>query len=140
MGMSCLLTASVSGCKRVPEPPARMMPLLIMDGSSRPRFVRGARAGRSGAAATRVVLLEPFAIVARSHALHPLGALNVPANGLLEARLERLLRGPAELALDLAGVDGVAQVVPGPVLHVGDESEDLGLRRLRRARDRAAQT
>ena len=29
-GKSCLLMASVAGCKRVPEPPARMMPLRFL--------------------------------------------------------------------------------------------------------------
>src|SRR5574343_971791 len=28
-GSSCLLMASVAGCSRVPEPPARMMPLRV---------------------------------------------------------------------------------------------------------------
>ena len=28
-GSSCLLMASVAGCRRVPEPPARMMPFLV---------------------------------------------------------------------------------------------------------------
>jgi hypothetical protein len=29
--MSCFDTASVSGCRRVPEPPARMMPFIIYE-------------------------------------------------------------------------------------------------------------
>src|ERR1035437_3439341 len=29
MGRSCLLTALVSGCNRVPAPPARMMPFMV---------------------------------------------------------------------------------------------------------------
>lgn len=29
-GISCLLMAKVRGCKRVPEPPARMMPFMVM--------------------------------------------------------------------------------------------------------------
>src|SRR5206468_514086 len=31
------------------------------------------------------------------------------------------LRAPSELALHLAGIDGIAKVVPGPVLHELDE-------------------
>src|SRR5687768_13395115 len=90
---------------------------------------------RSGPAAARIVLLEPLAIITRAHALHPLGALNVPAHRLVQARLEGLLRGPAQLALDLARIDRVTQVVPGPILHVGDEAEDLRLGHARLACD-----
>src|SRR5579883_1739169 len=35
MGRSCLLIAKVSGCSRVPAPPARMMPFIGRDSSRR---------------------------------------------------------------------------------------------------------
>ena len=43
-----------------------------------------------------------------------------PVHGALQALLEGDARPPAQLTLDAGGVDGVAQVVPGAVLHVGD--------------------
>jgi len=47
--------------------------------------------------------------------------VEVPLDGLSEAALEIFLRFPAEFALDLAGVDRVAEVVAGAVGHEGDE-------------------
>src|SRR5262249_42878006 len=51
----------------------------------------------------------------------PLSVIEVPAHRLPDALLEGVRRGPAELTLDLGGVDGIAPVVPRPVLHEGDE-------------------
>ena len=62
---------------------------------------------------------EPFAAIGAAHdALPPAPVVEVPAHGLAQAVLEIVARPPAELALDLAGVDGVAGVVARPV---GDE-------------------
>ena len=59
--------------------------------------------------------------VARGRDLVAPGAiLQVPSDGLGEARFERLQGLPAELALQLGAVDRVAAVVAGPVGHVGD--------------------
>ncbi len=52
---------------------------------------------------------------------NPGGVSEVPLDGLAEAGLEALLRVPVEVALDLAGVDGVTAVVTGTVLDVLDE-------------------
>ena len=30
MGINCLLTANVKGCKRVPEPPANIIPFMLL--------------------------------------------------------------------------------------------------------------
>lgn len=68
--------------------------------------------------------------------LDPLGVGEIPLDGLAEAGLETLLREPVELALDLAGVDGVAAVVAGAILHVSDE---LRVRAMRRVGDKLIQ-
>src|SRR5437588_12576574 len=47
--------------------------------------------------------------------LPPGAVVRVPADGLLEAAVEVDRRAPAELALDLRGVEEVAPVVPRPV-------------------------
>src|SRR6516225_3872049 len=47
--------------------------------------------------------------------------VEIPAHRLVDAGLERLERAPAEFALKLGRVDGVALVVPGPVGDEGDE-------------------
>ena len=80
---------------------------------------RPASLGRTGA----VVRREPVAIGAGLHPLDPAGMVEIPAHGLAQAALERLLGPPAELALDLARVDRVASVVAGPVGHVLDQAE-----------------
>ena len=50
------------------------------------------------------------------------GLSRLPLHGLADAGMEGLRRAPAELALDLARVDGVAAVVAGAVPDVGDEA------------------
>src|SRR5262245_46763528 len=88
--------------------------------------------------AIAVVSLQPLAVVARAHLLDPLRALYVPAHRLCQASLERLSRSPAELALNLARVDRVTQVVARTVLDVRDELRELGGFHARLARDRSA--
>ena len=52
--------------------------------------------------------------------MDPGGVVEIPADGLAEAALEILLRGPAELGAGATGVDGVTEVVAGAVGDVGD--------------------
>ena len=42
--------------------------------------------------------------------------VEIPAHGFADALLERVRGRPAQVALDLRGVDGVAAVVAGAVL------------------------
>ena len=58
------------------------------------------------------------AILAALHPLDPAGIVQIPLDRPPQAGLEIVLRLPAQLAADLAGVDGVAAVVAGPVLDV----------------------
>src|SRR3954469_18488742 len=51
----------------------------------------------------------------------PLPVLEVPAHGLLEARLEGFPRPPAKLAANLVDVHRIAPVVAGAVLHELDK-------------------
>jgi hypothetical protein len=73
-------------------------------------------------AAAGVVLVDPVAVGAALHVGHPVLVGQVPLDGLADAGFEGLGRAPAEFALDLAGVDGVAAVVAGAVGDVGDEA------------------
>ena len=57
----------------------------------------------------------------RPHALPPGAVGEVPRHRLAETRLERVPWPPAQLRPQLRRVDGVAQVVPRPVGHEGDE-------------------
>src|ERR1700727_846511 len=47
--------------------------------------------------------------------------VEIPAHRLLDAALERFARAPAKLALELGGVDRIAEIVPGPVGDKGNE-------------------
>src|SRR5690606_1761292 len=78
-----------------------------------------------------ILLAHPLPVLATRDAFHPLGVVEEPLHRLAQPRLERLLRPPAELALDLARVDRVAAVVSGPVLH---ERDELVVARATRAR------
>ena len=96
-----MLTALVSGYSRVPEPPASTIPFKP---------------------ALRGCPTEPLSpIAARERGLAPPAVLQVPAHGLLQARLQRLLGPPAELAFYLPRVYGIASVVARPVRDEGDE-------------------
>jgi hypothetical protein len=60
------------------------------------------------------------AIGAVEDTLDPRGVIEIPADGLAEAALEILLRGPAKLGAGAAGIDGVTEVVTGSIGDVGD--------------------
>src|SRR5579863_10334492 len=71
-------------------------------------------------------MAEPLApIDAGADALPPSRIVEIPAHGLGEAGLERLLRRPAEFAPQLRCVDRIAPVMAGPV---GDKSDKGGSR------------
>ena len=64
-----------------------------------------------------VVLL----VVAAGDVLHPLLVIEVPVDGQDDALLERGLRIPAQIVLDLGGVDAIAAVMAQTVGNVLDE-------------------
>ena len=75
---------------------------------------------RGSAAGVHFVVVAE--VVAGGDGVEPFGVVEVPADGFLYPFLE-LQRGfPSELALELAGVDGVAHVVALAVGDVGDEA------------------
>src|ERR1700691_5665617 len=57
--------------------------------------------------------------------------VEIPTHRLLDAALERFARAPAELALELGGVDRIAEIVPGPI---GDEGNEGVVRACPRAK------
>src|SRR3546814_2298678 len=66
---------------------------------------------------------EALALVAAlQNAAPPVLVVEVPGDGLAEPRGEALGRRPAQLARRLGGVDRVAQIVAGAVVHEGDEA------------------
>src|SRR5260221_9655090 len=100
--MSCLLTQCVSGYSRVPEPPARTMPLRMGDDGFR----------TAGA--------EAFSLV-RSRTrdgLAPGAVGEVPAHGFFQAGRERFARPPAQVACNLGMIDGVPPIVAGTIRDV----------------------
>src|SRR3954467_8550186 len=65
-----------------------------------------------------LVQAQTLAIVAPGlHALAPVEMIEVPANGLAQARLELAARGTPELPADLRRVDRIAAIVPGTIRH-----------------------
>ena len=54
--------------------------------------------------------------------LHPARVVQVPPDGLLDALLKGVGRGPAKFSGDLGVINGVPPVVAGAVLDVGDEA------------------
>ena len=66
------------------------------------------------------MLADPILVSAAGDVAYPCLVVEIPLHGLADTGLERLGRLPAEFAFDLGGVDGVAAVVAGAVLDVGD--------------------
>src|SRR6266446_5224714 len=107
--------AWVTGYKRVPDPPARMIPLqlvlieaFIMNGI----FLLFRRDSRR-----RVMRFNPLPIAPTGHFADPLFVLQVPLHGLANSGFKCFQRTPAEFPLNLARVHGVTPVVARPVLH-----------------------
>ena len=73
-----------------------------------------------GEAAARV------GVVRGQQRLPPGAVLEVPFHGRVEAGFERVLRRPAELGVELAEIDRIAEIVPGAIGHKADE---LAMRR-----------
>src|ERR1043166_2120456 len=104
MGTSCLLTARVNGCRRVPEPPARMMPFSM----------------KSKSALSSALSPEPQSLPLVPPALNlfaPVAVLEIPAHRLLQSRLERVSRLPSELAADLGRIDRIPAIVTRTIGH-----------------------
>src|SRR3954454_20354122 len=79
-----------------------------------------------GSGGLRVLLGDPVAVRTALDALHPVAVRQVPLHGLADAGLESLGGTPAQLALDLVRIDGVAAVVARPILHERDELRVAG--------------
>lgn len=47
--------------------------------------------------------------------------IKVPADGLADASLEVFLGQPIQVALDFIGINGIAEIMAGAILHVGDQ-------------------
>lgn len=71
-----------------------------------------------------VVGFHPAAVLSAADALDPGLMAQVPLDGGGQSLLKGHLPLPAQLLLDLCAVDGVAAVVAGSVLHVGDGLPD----------------
>src|SRR5690554_1202702 len=134
-GRSCLEVPSVMGYRRVPEPPARIIPFTFASLTSI-RSLRGQSAWgqtpsqirckgvcpRRDRPQSSVVYAEAFALVAAIlYPLAPVQVVEVPLNGFADAGFESFLWCPAKFFLDFAGVYGVAHVVAGAVLHKGNQ-------------------
>src|SRR3954471_12521471 len=108
----------VTGCSRVPDPPARMMPfkgrIAVM---SRVVSFRLRAGGREA---------EPATIVADAVGLIPRAMLEVPLHGRFQAALKTVVRPPAEIATEPARIDGVAAIVSWTI---GDELFEIEIAR-----------
>src|SRR5689334_8995794 len=72
-------------------------------------------------ASAALLQAEPLApVVALGDGVTPGAIVQEPLDGAPDPLLERHRGLPPELPLDLRGVDRVAAVVPGPILHEGD--------------------
>src|SRR5690554_1031487 len=134
-GRSCLEVPSVMGYRRVPEPPARIIPFTFASLTSI-RSLRGQSAWgqtpsqirckgvspRRDRPQSSVVYAEAFALVAAVlYSLAPVEVVEVPLDGFADAGFEGFFGRPAELFLDFAGVYSVAHVMAGAVFYVGDQ-------------------
>src|SRR5258706_4702715 len=68
-----------------------------------------------------VILLHPLTIFATDYPLHPIGIVQIPAQGLADAGLERLGWLPTEFLAALRCVDRIAPIMSRPVGDIGDQ-------------------
>ena len=66
-------------------------------------------------------LLVIFLVIAAGDVSHPVGVRQIPVDGQDDALLKRSLGVPAQILLDLGGVDTVAAVMAEAVCNVGDQ-------------------
>src|SRR5271165_6880223 len=112
----------VVGYRRVPDPPARMMPLygvlsLICLSSSTFRCVRIFGRGTLG----RIMRSNPLPVASAGHAAHPLFVFKIPAHGLANATLKCLFWLPSQYSFDLTGVHCITPVVARTIFHKRDQ-------------------
>src|SRR5262249_39753506 len=69
----------------------------------------------------RILGCDPLAIASAGNVRNPGFMLQIPADCFANAAVEGLARSPAQLALDLTSVHGVAAVMAGPVLDERDQ-------------------
>ena len=67
----------------------------------------------------RTEALSPIAAIL--YPLAPFAVFQVPLDGLADAGFEGFLRDPTQFAFDFAGINGVAKIVAGAILYVGDQ-------------------
>ena len=63
---------------------------------------------------------HPFAVGAALHALHPFGVVQILAHGFADARFKDFGGFPTQFAFYFSRVNGVATIMAGAILHVGD--------------------
>jgi len=68
----------------------------------------------------RIVGLDPLAILSRSHFVDPRLIVEIPMHRFLDASLKRFRRLPAEFALELVRIDGIAAIMSRSICHKGD--------------------
>jgi len=52
----------------------------------------------------------------------PILMIEVPADGLADAHLEVFFGQPIQVALDFIGINGIAKVMTGAILHMGNQT------------------
>ena len=68
-----------------------------------------------------VHVLVVLLVLAGGDVVHPRLVVEIPADSFVDTLLELETRAPAQLAVQLRGVDGIPQVVARTVRDVGDE-------------------
>src|SRR5215467_7223239 len=85
-----------------------------------------------------VVRVDPAPVLAATHLRNPGAMLEIPAHGALESGFEAVAGTETALALDAAGIDRVAQIMPWAIAHEVDQAQQLVATRSRLLRDERA--
>src|SRR6266567_4262241 len=116
-GSRLLPMACVTGYRRVPDPPARIMPLYRVPSVMIPSII----IARCRTSLTGIMRRNPLPVGATGHIAYPRFIIKIPAHCLAKAAFQCCLRLPTQFALDLASVHGVAAIMSRPVLHKRDQ-------------------
>src|SRR5687768_2495821 len=131
MGINCFETPFVMGYKRVPLPPARIIPFILLrsmvgfsvcvaSGQGGPGLCRCAQM-RSVTATLGILLFVIVLVGAGGYIPQPFLVLQVPVNGFAQPLFKGHTGLPSQFPVYFAGVERIPAVVARPVLYIGNQ-------------------
>ena len=68
-----------------------------------------------------IVFRQPLPVLPALYTLDPGRVVEIPLNGFSDACIEGRHWLPKELGFQFGTIDGIAKIMPGPIIHEGDQ-------------------